>query len=381
MTYEEKMEQIRDSLSFQVAMFNPKKAPKKETVFQFILNEPEGEYAFQLVATPGDARLEEGKAEEPVTTIKTDIETWNRIGGGFISGRQAMAEKRFALEGNILKFLFGFNRIFSGRIDWPLPEGLYTGPSHPDEIKNVLVVSASPRRDKGATGLFTERFVRGFVDAGAEVEVLYTSELKINGCAGCFKCWADASMQCIFRDDMDRFWDAFNRADLLVWATPIYVFHAPAGLKAIIDRLFLLLDPHIATGSRGSELHPRKIKKIPYSVLLALAGFSDFESFGPLQQSLRLLESRGGFTMIGELLRPSCMTFLGDQVTKKMTDSLDALEKAAGELVREKRIRKKTKRVFEQQAMDRKRFLCGANYTMEKMQIDKEVPFVRSEMN
>lgn len=100
-------------------------------------------------------------------------------------------------------------------------------------MKNVLVLSASPRR-KGNSDLLCDRFADGAREAGHEVEKIFLRDKKIGFCTGCYSC--EKSGICIIKDDMAELLEKIIRADVLVLATPVYFYCMNAQLKTVIDR-------------------------------------------------------------------------------------------------------------------------------------------------
>lgn len=66
----------------------------------------------------------------------------------------------------------------------------------------VLAINSSPRMDKGNTALILNPFLEGMKEAGAEVELFYTSKLKIHPCTSEFNCWIKTPGECLHNDDM-----------------------------------------------------------------------------------------------------------------------------------------------------------------------------------
>lgn len=99
--------------------------------------------------------------------------------------------------------------------------------------KNVVVVSASPRRG-GNTDLLCDAFVKGAASAGHEVEKISLRDKTIRYCTGCGACYL--GKQCPQHDDMPGILDRIVAADVIVLATPIYFYTVCAQLKTMIDR-------------------------------------------------------------------------------------------------------------------------------------------------
>jgi multimeric flavodoxin WrbA len=72
-----------------------------------------------------------------------------------------------------------------------------------DEIvMKALAINSSPNKGKGNTALILKPFLEGMKEAGAEVELYHTSDLKINPCQGDLSCWLRTPGECIHNDDM-----------------------------------------------------------------------------------------------------------------------------------------------------------------------------------
>lgn len=102
--------------------------------------------------------------------------------------------------------------------------------------KNVLIISASPRRH-GNSDLLCDRFLTGARDAGHDVEKIFLRDLKINYCLACDGCKGNGG-SCVQNDDMAEILDRIIAADVLVMATPVYFYTMNAQMKALIDRTY-----------------------------------------------------------------------------------------------------------------------------------------------
>ena len=105
----------------------------------------------------------------------------------------------------------------------------------------ILTINGSHRGSKGHTGYLVARLAQGAVKGGAEFEVVNLAELKINPCLSCGVCNTEEHyLKCVYedKDDVRAVHDKMIEADLLVFATPIYVFTMPGRLKNFLDRLY-----------------------------------------------------------------------------------------------------------------------------------------------
>lgn len=99
--------------------------------------------------------------------------------------------------------------------------------------KNVLIISASPRRG-GNSDALCDQFLAGALAAGHKAEKVFLRDHKINYCMGCGVC--NASHRCVQQDDMAPLIDKMLAADVIVLSTPVYFYSMAAQLKTFIDR-------------------------------------------------------------------------------------------------------------------------------------------------
>jgi len=97
----------------------------------------------------------------------------------------------------------------------------------------VLGIIGSARQG-GNTELLLENTVDGAKAAGAEVEIIRLSDLKIEPCTNCGGC--DENGECIQQDDMQGLFEKLLTNDIILLASPIYFMGLSAWTKAFIDR-------------------------------------------------------------------------------------------------------------------------------------------------
>lgn len=101
-------------------------------------------------------------------------------------------------------------------------------------MTDILALYFSPR-EGGNSDLLMDEFVRGARDAGADVKVIYSRNLDMQGCIECGGC--DETGECILRgDDMEDIYPHLLEARKLAVATPIFFYGLPAHAKAVVDR-------------------------------------------------------------------------------------------------------------------------------------------------
>ena len=103
-------------------------------------------------------------------------------------------------------------------------------------MKNVLIISSSPRKN-GNTNCLCEQFKKGAEAKGHHVYLVRIMEKKIGFCLACDACMKNGG-KCVQKDDMAAILDLYNKADVLVLATPVYFYGISAQMKTFIDRTY-----------------------------------------------------------------------------------------------------------------------------------------------
>ena len=99
--------------------------------------------------------------------------------------------------------------------------------------ERVLGIMGSPRRHSN-TEILLDKALEGATDAGAEIEKVLVSRLKISPCLEIYACFKDGN--CTIRDDMHALYDKLVEADHIVFASPIFFYGVTGQVKALIDR-------------------------------------------------------------------------------------------------------------------------------------------------
>ncbi|MCD4673336.1 MAG: flavodoxin family protein [Anaerolineaceae bacterium] len=104
-----------------------------------------------------------------------------------------------------------------------------------------LAINASYRGDKGHTRFLIDKLFAGAAAAGAECQVVTLACLRINRCLACGQCQtAEHSLECIHdgKDDVAAVFRQMAEADIVVYATPVYVFGMSGLLKTFLERFY-----------------------------------------------------------------------------------------------------------------------------------------------
>jgi multimeric flavodoxin WrbA len=104
----------------------------------------------------------------------------------------------------------------------------------------IVAINASHRGDKGFTQFLIDKVAAGATQEGASFETLVLSKHKINPCIGCQVCHTGQNyLKCIYedKDDVKGIFDKMREADIIIFATPVYLFNMSGLLKVFLDRI------------------------------------------------------------------------------------------------------------------------------------------------
>ena len=106
-------------------------------------------------------------------------------------------------------------------------------------MRNVLVISATPRKD-GNSEILAEQAAAGAREKGAQVEVVHLRDYEIGYCRACMGCMRSGKPECVRKDGMAGMYEKLRAADGIVFATPVYFFTVSGQMKVFLDRTFAL---------------------------------------------------------------------------------------------------------------------------------------------
>lgn len=161
----------------------------------------------------------------------------------------------------------------------------------------ILTFCGSPRR-RGNTSTVLSAFehMAGKTNSIERVDIVAHN---IKGCIGCDNCQKDYSNPaCIQKDDLNNLLHKILKSDLVVYASPVYVWDFPAQMKTLIDRHYCLLK-----WKNGTEKSLVENKK---TMLLTTCG-GDAENNADLirlifEREMKYLHCQ----LVGEFVVPNC---------------------------------------------------------------------------
>ena len=98
---------------------------------------------------------------------------------------------------------------------------------------NVLVITSSLRGNSNSD-IFANKVVEGIKDTGNNVEIVSLKGKTIKYCIGCLSC--QRTGECVLKDDAKKILEKMQKADSIVFVTPIYFYEMSGQLKTLLDR-------------------------------------------------------------------------------------------------------------------------------------------------
>jgi multimeric flavodoxin WrbA len=145
----------------------------------------------------------------------------------------------------------------------------------------LLAINSSHRGDKGHTRYLLDLLFQGAQEAGAECEVISLAKHKINRCLSCGKCHeVEHHLQCINHDhdDVAAIFAKMAQADIIIYATPVYLFSMSGLLKTFLDRMYSTSDVNdFMVTQSGLLFHhiDRSISSKPFVSLICCDNLED----------------------------------------------------------------------------------------------------------
>ena len=247
----------------------------------------------------------------------------------------------------------------------------------------IIAINGSHRGTLGYTHFLIEKLFEGAEKKGAECEEITLSKLKINICKGCNVCHTENHMlKCIYeeKDDVTMIFNKMREAEIIIYATPIYIFNMSGLLKVFLDRLN-------ATGNSGESrlsesglfFHhvSKEICSKPFVTLICCDNFENeisksvvsyfqtFSKFMDAPQVGTIIRRLGKLTGHGK--KPE-----KENEYPKILESYQAIENAGKELARFGKISSKTQKKANQDIIPIPFFSILKNYVwFKKKALDK----------
>jgi multimeric flavodoxin WrbA len=217
----------------------------------------------------------------------------------------------------------------------------------------ILAINGSHRGEKGYTQFLINKLFAGAARAHAECETVVLKSHKINPCIACRACHKpDHYLKCVFdeKDDVALIFDKMRQADVLVFATPVYIFHMTGLMKVFLDRITSTADSSVMTTSdTGLFFHhiDKELISKPFLLLTTQDNIED-ETSKNIEGYFRTFSSFLDAPMAGVIRRKSgVLVGHGHDAQKELKYPVvqqiyRSIEQAGFELATHRRLSKKT---------------------------------------
>lgn len=156
------------------------------------------------------------------------------------------------------------------------------------EIKKILVLNGSPKKDKSATINVTKAFVNGLTSNGdIDVEYINLADLNIKPCTGCLSCWGRTEGECVIKnDDISLIKKKIEECDIFIESYPLYFFGMPGTMKLFTDRMLSMMMTYRGQKSPldGNSFHGIRNPK-PNRKFIVITSCA-YTEFGPVYEPL-----------------------------------------------------------------------------------------------
>lgn len=108
----------------------------------------------------------------------------------------------------------------------------------------TLAVLGSFRKGEGNTSALLDLLIEELDRRGASCENIWLPSLRLEGCRNCNWCRenGDENHRCVIGDGMQELYTKLDSANLLIVASPVYMWSVSAQTKTFLDRLYPYTD-------------------------------------------------------------------------------------------------------------------------------------------
>lgn len=98
----------------------------------------------------------------------------------------------------------------------------------------ITIINGSMR--KGSTYKITQQFIDNISSNKKDVKEFFLPRDEPNFCTGCFNCFTD-NTKCPHYKYINPIVNAIEEADLIIFQSPVYVYHVSGQMKTLLDHL------------------------------------------------------------------------------------------------------------------------------------------------
>lgn len=226
-------------------------------------------------------------------------------------------------------------------------------------MTRILAINGSARKRKGFTQMMLEPFLLGMREAGAETELIFASDYKINPCLGGFQCWFDKVGVCTHQDDMvSQVMPRMREADILVLGIPVYI-PLPGAMQNLINRMCPLIEPALVFRDGRTRARMHKDVRIKRFVLVSVGGWWEVENMDTVVRVVEELALDSSVEFSGAILRPHASYLKVDETSGPKV--LEMTKEAGRQLVAKGRMDPRVLREISKPLVPREEYMGQQN--------------------
>ena len=122
----------------------------------------------------------------------------------------------------------------------------------------IIAFNGSPRTEWN-TATLLKKALEGAASQGAKTELVNLYSLNYKGCISCFACKEKGGAsygRCVVKDDLKPVFDRVEKADAVIFGSPIYIGNISGEMQSFLERLVF---PFLTYTDPPESLSPKKI--------------------------------------------------------------------------------------------------------------------------
>jgi multimeric flavodoxin WrbA len=231
----------------------------------------------------------------------------------------------------------------------------------------ITAFNGSHYKGKSNTEVMVDEFLAGASEAGAKTESILLVDYNIRHCTHCMDCFATG--ECSTQDDMPALIKKFADSDIAIFASPLYMDMVSSVLKAFIDRLLPLLDPHFEKDEHGEFRHSKRRAKYPDFIVMSNGHMPEQSQFQAVQLYMSRLARTMHTRIIAEVYRSTGGLLSSEEEAFKPAahQYKELLREAGREIVLQGRISESTANNLAKELVPTGEYIAYANKMWDKL--------------
>jgi multimeric flavodoxin WrbA len=207
--------------------------------------------------------------------------------------------------------------------------------------------------------------------AGASIELIYVSKLKIRPCIGCFKCWGETIGECFIgdNDDMKGILTKLRETDILILATPVHA-PLPGAMQNFINRMVPLVEPILEFRAGRTRAKPHDDVNFSKIVGLITGGWCELANLDVGAKIIEELTELFSFEYIEPILRPHGIRLRNENELNQQI--LNRIEKVGSDLILQGKVDAADLAFIRQPLMNCEEFIKKANENYLKRKAEQQ---------